>query len=168
MQEKLRLYIDGEWSAEEFSKFFASLQSLSYYWIADMEYRFAPPRASERSIGRLRQHNAQLMVKRIEFASPGFTDLAGFGAILSEIRQFVEFLITHVSQTKDRRQARELKDLEILKEKIALANQLERSDLQHSVAKLIEAKDVDALIEAVAHGRLVGSEIFEIQDANAE
>jgi hypothetical protein len=156
----LRVHIDNTWTAEEFSEFFGALQSISYYWIADMEYRFAPPSARERSIGRLKKHNATLTVVSINFASPGFTDLAGFGAILSEVRQFLEFLIEKVVHREDRRLDRELKQLDIIQQKIAIAKELSASSRSQSVTKLIEVKEVDALIDAIASGRLTKVELI--------
>jgi hypothetical protein len=158
---KLRLHIDGEWTAEEFSDYFYALQSLSYYWIADMEYRFAPPKARDISLGRLRLHNAKLRVVQIQFASPGFTDLAGFGAILSEVRQFLQFLIDKVVQSEDRKLDREHKRLLILQTKMDIARQLVELDVNQSIAKLIETSDVDALIGAIQDGRLQKVELIE-------
>mmetsp|Transcript_23602 Transcript_23602/g.41810 ORF Transcript_23602/g.41810 Transcript_23602/m.41810 type:complete len:173 (-) Transcript_23602:191-709(-) len=171
MRQELRLHIDGEWKAQEFSDFFLSLQSLSYYAIADMEYRFAPSRADSLSLGRLRKHNATLNVRRIEYASPGFTDLAGFGAILSEIRQFLEFLITHIGERKQRQldlehQQVDLehKKLELQKTKLEVINALETSNLNQSAAKLVEIQDVTVLIEAIEDGRLTKVELVDLPD----
>ena len=151
---ELRVHIDGDWTAEEFSEFFGALQSLSYMWGVDMEYRFASPRASQLPLSRLTSRNATLYVKRIIYASPGFTDVAGFGAILSEIRQFLEFLINHIARREERKLDLQLKQLDVLQKKIALMEELKNSNLSHSVVKLIEARDVDALVDAIADGRV--------------
>ena len=157
----LRVHINGNWTATEFAEYFTAIQSLSYYWIMDMEYRFAPPRNLEMSLGRLRGRNATITVKQVQFASPGFTDLAGFGAILSEIRQFLEFVIKHISEKENRQQDRELKRLEIIKVKLEILAEMERQNLDHSVAKLIDARDIDTLIEARMDGRLSRVEIIQ-------
>ena len=165
MKQELRLWIDGDWDAIEFSEFFYSLQSLSYYAISDMEYRFAPNQAGAMSVGSLRRRYATLNVSKIQYASPGFTDLAGFGAILSEIRQFLEFLITHISQREDRQLERKAKKLELLKAKIEIARELQNSDLSQTATKLIETDDVDSLFEAIYDGRLTKVEIRKVPDS---
>ena len=168
---ELRLEIDGNWTAEQFGEFFSAFQGLSYYFIADMEYRFAPPNWGGQSIGRLRKQNATLTVKRIQFSSPGFTDLAGFGAILSEIRQFIEFIILRYQNSEDRKLARderklsiEEKKLSILRQKIEIARELDEQGIPHSFAKLIEAEGADVVIEAIYEDRLVGVELREQSD----
>jgi hypothetical protein len=65
-----------------------------------------------------------LRVKEIEFASPGFTDLAGVGRVVREIRLFAMDIADRFIARPDRALAREEKHQSIVAKKIANAERI--------------------------------------------
>jgi hypothetical protein len=76
----------------------------------------APPVLDEAQLSRLSrlfEPEERLEVRRISYASPGFTDLAGVGTVVGHIKDFIIKLI----ERRDSRRQRELND-----ERAALEN----------------------------------------------
>jgi hypothetical protein len=63
----------------------------------------------------------ELMVHRLQFASPGFADLAGFGKIVEQIRIFLTDIYDRIEGKEDKKIARQMAEQDLLAKKIANA-----------------------------------------------
>jgi hypothetical protein len=167
---ELRLHIDGKWNAAEFAAFYKCLDELNRYFLGteDMHLHFGRVYAFAGRYSGYRDSRLDLRVTRVEFASPGFTDIAGLAAIVHEIREFVQFCIEHCASREDRKLARDIKRLEIAKLRLDLLKEFEARriesprSLPSGAAELLglskmEVPDIDPLLEAVLDGRLTGA-----------
>ena len=118
--ETLRLYINGEWSATEFAAYFKEIQNL--YESLKFSTLAVDIAQSDQGIVFF---SSPIQVSAIQFGSPGFTDLVGIGAIVQELRAFLEFLIIHFREGPDRKLSRQEKEIEILRLKLQLVEKLE-------------------------------------------
>lgn len=79
-------------------------------------YGGLPPALDEGRLSRLRrlfEPEERLQVRRINYASPGFSDLAGIGAVIGHVKEFILKLI----ERRDVRRKRQLDE-----ERVALEN----------------------------------------------
>ena len=161
-----RLHINGEWSAAEFAALYNALSQLNDYFLA--------PRIPEWEIDRVFAYARRpgyfdrrydLRVEWIKFASPGFTDLAGLGAVIKEVREFLQFLINKILEREDRHLSRQRQRLEIAKLKRERLNELasmsDHADIPSGVEHLLGLKkvntpDIDPIIRGVLEGRITG------------
>jgi hypothetical protein len=86
----IRIGIDGEWDSSNFTQFFKALNDL-YVAIGTMPATY-----------RRGKFSGYPKVNAIQYQSPGFTDIAGVGAIMSEIRQLVQFLLERKDKAEER------------------------------------------------------------------
>lgn len=173
---ELRLHIDGKWNAAEFAAFYKSLDELNQYFLGtvDMHIHLERVYAFAGRYPGYRDSRGDLRVTRVEFASPGFTDIAGLAAIVREIREFVQFCIEHCASSDDRKLARDQKRLENAKLRIDLLKELETRHLDFprsippGAADLLglskmEVPDIDPLLEAILSGRLTSVSEIDIR-----
>jgi hypothetical protein len=102
-----------------------------------------------------------LRVAQIEYASPGFTDIAGLGRIIAEIRKFVLGITDRIIAIDDRALSREERNQKILALKISNAEKL----LKLSDKISIEPEARTALVrrvlqsDSIIEGRLLEGKI---------
>jgi hypothetical protein len=108
---------------------------------------------------------SELQVHRLEFASPGLADLAGFGKIVEQVRIFLTDIIDRFLHTEDREIARGLAAQEVLARKLKNAEQLARLtdkvaiDPEMRQMLMAELLGVDKFIEGkVLNGQITGIE----------
>lgn len=167
----LRLHIDGDWDAADVAAFYRCLDELHNYLALCLEYENL---SADRiyAFGFKRgptDARFRLLVKQIKYASPGFTDLAGLAAAMKEIRELIQFLITHWSERTDRKLSRQKNKLEIAKLRLELLERAYSIESQYGSRMPFDAEkyfgiksndlpDIDPLIDAVINDRLVGIE----------
>ena len=163
---EFRLSLDGEWSAADFAALYKALNDLNFYFLAHgiPEARFTSVYAYLGSSGYY-ESRYDLRVTRIKYASPGFTDLAGLGAVIREVREFLQFVIDRYLERRTRQSAHERQSLEIAKLKLELIQELtERSQdgriplgaHQLLGLKSLEVPDIDPIIKGIVDGRITG------------
>ncbi|MEM9320588.1 MAG: hypothetical protein AAGA70_16510 [Pseudomonadota bacterium] len=172
----LRLHIDGDWDAADFAAFFKSIDELYNYLCVTFERELYPEFGRVYAYpfrgGRPRDLRFRLDVRRIEFASPGFTDLAGLAAAMREIRELLQFVISHAASRKDRKLKREREQLEILRLKLELFEKLHSIEEEfgrpmpvgaerHLGLRSTSMPDLDPLLDAALDGRLTKAENAE-------
>ena len=160
----LRINIDGEWSASDFSALFAELHS--YYEFSASRFRsFAyAPIEDDRFLIRLAALSTPLQVRRIQFGSPGFTDLAGIGALTRELREFVQFLIVHFRDSEDRKLSREERRIRIAQARLELLEKFrsvrahQRDDdpflISAAVSEFLDIPKFEEIGNAIMDGRI--------------
>jgi len=169
----LRIEIDGEWDAADFATFFKSLDDLHNYITLVQESTFYP------EIGRVSAYGFRhgpkdaryrLIVKRIKFSSPGFTDIIGLASVMREIRELIQFLILFISNREDRKLQREKGKLEIAQLRLGLLRELYEIEKESGRAMPLDAEkffslksnslpDLDPLITAALEGRIKSVEL---------
>jgi hypothetical protein len=109
-----------------------------------------------------------LEVRRLEFASPGFADLAGFGKIVEQVRIFLTDILDRYLHREDRRIARDLAAQEVLARKLTNAEQLaklmDKVAIEPETRRMLVAEilGVDQFIEGmVLDGKIAGIEPVE-------
>lgn len=174
----LRVKLDGRWNAAEFAEFYQALNDLYQFYLFDRDPFWWKHGPYGRYVGYRRFDFSNLEVQRIQFASPGFTDLAGIAAAIKEVREFIQFLINHFSTSEDRKLDREMKGLEIQEKKLDLLRKLaDLPDILPGKAEDLEAlvgvrsarlPNIDPIINGVIEGRIVGCENVETKRQEAE
>lgn len=157
----LHLKIDGDWNAQQFGDFFQNVQEISSWFgsvrILDED---GTPVVDEDGSALLDEGpEPTLIVRKIQFGSPGFTDLLGVGSILEQIRLFFQFLIERSDKRNDP-VALEDRMIELQRKKIALAK--EAAELQRHNPKMVELLQTsgpDHIILAIEQGRLIAAEL---------
>lgn len=162
----LRVEIDGRWSASDFAAFYKSTNDLYQFFLFDRDPFWWDRGPYGRYIGYRLFDDATLEVRQTKFASPGFTDLVGIAAAVREVREFFQFIITHVSSREDRRLDRALKQIEIQERKVQLLRTLyEMPDIPPGRMEGIDAllgvrnaqlPNIDPIIDGAIEGRIVG------------
>ncbi|MDR7555726.1 MAG: hypothetical protein QN157_08970 [Armatimonadota bacterium] len=120
---------------------------------------------------QLLEPEERLAVRRINYASPGATDLAGIGTVVGHIKDFILKLI----ERRDSRRRRELDEeraalenerirLENVKSFVALARDLgySETDLRHLI-RYVDGKQ-DILVRLIEQRKLVGVSMPETTD----
>lgn len=195
-REIIRVGIDGLWVATEFAEFLADLARL--HEVAFVVWQEPDPRLFRPSeivvpqgqalhypgywprrrslVERTSEARVALQVVRINYASPGFADLAGLGKAVEQVRLFLE----HIIDLDTYRRRRELEDEKLEQEVFAM-----KIDNVHKVVTLteslrqagvgftdlrdlfIEVEDVqERLLQKVADGKL--TEVRELGAADEE
>jgi hypothetical protein len=86
----------------------------------------------------LLQPNEKLKVRRIEYASPGLTDLVGFGSVVGHLKDFLQFVIKEGKHWKSSRKEQDLKN-----EEQKLKNDEQRlKNAREFVTVIKEAKEI--------------------------
>lgn len=98
----IRIHLDGEWSAMEFAEFFSALSAMYFLPLppgqVEMKWSDNGDPLTWTSDGQPLiwtdkvKPGDDLRIVRVQYGSPGFTDLVGLGAVLKEIRLFIQFL----------------------------------------------------------------------------
>jgi hypothetical protein len=162
----MRIQLDGKWDAAEFAEFFSAMNEVYQYYlisIGPVPWEMGPkayfPGDRPFSIPTLK-------VERISFASPGFTDLAGLAAAIREVREFIQFVIHHLSTREDRTLERAERRLSLAQKRVDLLRSVADLDRdypgRHSeMSRLFGVKqpglpDIDPIIHAIEDQRLVG------------
>ena len=111
------------------------------------------------------EENYSLAIHRLEFASPGFVDIAGLGKIVEQIRIFLTDIYDRHTSREDRKITREIAEQELVAKKIANAEAIlklgKHAGLdKHSSRMLVaEVLKVDKFIsDRTASGQLIGIE----------
>ena len=162
----LRVEIDGSWNAAEFAAFYQSLNEIYQFFLLDRDPFWLERGPYGRYIGYRRIDASSLQVASIRFASPGFTDLLGISAALRELRELIQFILTHISAGPKRRLEREAMQLEIATAKVDLLRKLlelpemppGRADEVRAILGVRGAQlpDIDPIIAGVLDMRIVG------------
>lgn len=110
-----RVEIDGDWTTREFAGFFTAMTAIysslapnypvPLNWEGDKGEIIKWTDKNNEFLWLSNSSESDFRVVKIQYGSPGFTDFAGLGAVLREIRLFLEFLI-------DRRSRQNLLELE--------------------------------------------------------
>jgi hypothetical protein len=160
----MRIHLDGKWDAAEFSEFFRAMNDVYQYYLLSISpypWEFGPrgylPPRYPFSIPTLK-------VKRIEFASPGFTDLAGIAAAIREVREFMQFVIQHMSGKEDRSLDREDRRLSLAQKRVDLLRAVADLERDHpgryiEMSRLFGVRepglpDIDPIISAIEDQRV--------------
>jgi hypothetical protein len=169
--EKLRIYIDGDWQAKDFAAFFMEIHG-----IYDAN-KFAFIDTTSSAYDQVADLALPIRVLSVQYGSPGFTDLMGVGAIIKELRSFLEFLILHFREGADRKLSREEKEIEILKLKLQLLEGLERMRKGSSegdeikaferLVSVAENPEIEALCKAILDKRIAHVEIARDESRTA-
>ena len=163
---EFRLNLNGEWSAADFAALYKALNDLNSYFLA----QYVPAARLDGvyaylSSGGYYDRRYELRVTRIKYASPGFTDLAGLGAVIRELREFLQFLIDRALERRSRLLAEEKQAIEVAKAKLELIQDLtERvrdGRIPPDAIRLLGLKslgipDIDPIIGGVLDGRITG------------
>ncbi|WP_417266804.1 hypothetical protein [Celeribacter baekdonensis] len=164
----LRINIDGNWDAADFAAFYGALDDLYNYACLALERDFTPVLGRVYAFGTRRSllgARYTLQVAKVQFASPGFTDLVGIAAAMREIREFLQFLIKFASEHSDRRLSRERSKIELTEAKLRLLERLYELEDRYGTRVPLEAEkhfglkskglpNLDPLIEAAIEGRI--------------
>ena len=162
----VRIHIDGEWNAADFAAFYNSLDKLYGFFLE----RMMPPVEFGRMYAFTRytgfyESRFELSVTKVQFSSPGFTDLAGIAAAMRELRELIQYLIKFVSEREDRALSRDRARLEITVAKVELLHRLLAIEEEYGskISPLAQPllglrrgdlPDIDPLISAVLEGRV--------------
>lgn len=122
-------------------------------------------RAQLQMIFTLAEEDYRLVVHRLQFASPGFVDIAGVGKVVEQIRIFLTEIYDRASSREDRKIAREIAEQELIAKKIANAEAMLKLgkhaglDKHSSIMLVAEVMKVDKLIsDKTTAGKLVAIE----------
>ena len=107
----------------------------------------------------------QLEIKRTQYGSPGFVDLAGIGKVVEQLRMFLTDIMDRYLHREDREIARESAAQDVLAKKIqnaeALMNLYDKAGLDTEAKRVLiaEVLEVDYSIE----GKLITGQITSIE-----
>jgi hypothetical protein len=140
-QQPIRIGLDGKWGSIEFEELFSSLNMLNglaqvgsqplRYMSKDLLTKSLEPdwdferfsslvaRAALKEIFKNDNEFETLVVSRIQFSSPGFTDLTGAGKVLEQIRLFIKDILDRKDAKVERHLDIEAKKQDLLEKKIA-------------------------------------------------
>jgi hypothetical protein len=160
----MRIQIDGSWSSDNFAEFFAAI-SATYnlqefrggegIFTADGQ-EITLSDGSKLSIAAETSVTYSVRVTEISFASPGFTDFAGAGAVLSEIRLMIQYFC----ELRGRRNEQDLINEERKIRVQAMRQLLENTDqarLSKAAQEVLKLSVIEPLLDAVAQQRIVGA-----------
>jgi hypothetical protein len=180
--EKLRITIDGDWKAADFAAFFKELDTIFRY--ISFRYTIVAFDNSSESPERLVQMRSRfgpLRVEKIQYGSPGFTDLVGLGAAIRELREFIQFLIIHFREKRSRELSNEQRQIELTNAKLELLLKLrkirsegaltDKDQALSNIAENIDFSDLPDFAEiasAILEGRLISAENFDSEKPNAQ
>ncbi|MCP3369651.1 hypothetical protein [Bradyrhizobium cajani] len=160
------LKVDGQSSMGIFRSRFARRFRHDAFWMdAEFEGHIEEQVEAEtiRDFVRETANPIPLHVARIQFASPGFTDLAGIGKVIGEIRRFVMAIVERYDAKEDRALARAEKEQTVISKKIANAERLlnlsNKMGLDHQTRNMMvrQALDIDRYIEEKVIDRQITS-----------
>jgi hypothetical protein len=171
-----RVHLDSKWNAAEFAAFFSATNELYQYYAISL----APDPWERGPFAYYPSRRAfslpNLKVEKISFASPGFTDLAGVAAAIRELREFMQFVITHVSTREDRGIERESKRIELAQKRVDLLRAAatlesdfpERFELSARLFGINQPgiPNIDPIIEAISEQRV--TRIEKLDDGSLE
>jgi hypothetical protein len=110
----------------------------------------------------------ELKVRRIEYASPGIKDVAGFGAIVGHLKDFTQFLVQHWGSRNQRKlleEEQQLKNdalrIQNARNFVSLAKDVGVSDgeLRRLVGFVDEKQE--ALVRLVVEGKIQSATILD-------
>jgi hypothetical protein len=169
----LRVGIAGDWNASDFAAFFGEADN--FYEFSAVRFRilaYSPIDQSPQMLRRSAAVGQPLAVRRIQYASPGFTDLVGLGALTRELREFLQFLIVHFREREDRKLARDEQRIRIARARLELLEHFAkmRKELviegplasSASVSEFLELPKFDSIAVAIMEGRI--THLTEIDD----
>jgi hypothetical protein len=111
------------------------------------------------------QVSNQLEIKRTQYGSPGFVDLAGIGKVVEQVRMFMTDIMDRYLHREDREIARESAAQDVLAKKIrnaeALMNLYDKAGLGTEAKRVLiaEVLEIDYSIE----GKLITGQITSIE-----
>ncbi|GIW81202.1 MAG: hypothetical protein KatS3mg105_3009 [Gemmatales bacterium] len=125
-------------------------------------------------LARVVYPNEVLEVRRIRYESPGVTDIAGIGAIVGHIKDFILRIIEYCSQRPQRNLDNARREAEVTAMRIENAQKLVAlaSDLGYDraeVRKLVGFVDTkqEVIIQVVDLAKLVGVSVLEGDDSSS-
>ncbi|MEM9638209.1 MAG: hypothetical protein AAGA94_11230 [Pseudomonadota bacterium] len=163
----LRLHIDGNWTAREFSEVFQFLDR--YNQMLSFRFRAIAFGGPEELLLQMASRAGPLKVGAIRYGSKGFTDLVGLGAILKEVREFLQFMIMHFREKADRELSHEQKRIEIaharlkllqVLQEVRMSKDIEPLELTAQMIEFSELPEFEAVANAIMEGRLSEAEIL--------
>ena len=120
----LRVHIDGTWTSVEFSEFFGSVTDIALrlqtFMPVMVEDDIVVDSDDALVIATFEGAAIPLIVRRVSFSSPGFTDFVGVAGIAKEVRLFLQFVIKTVVERNDRGLDRENRRLELDERRLRL------------------------------------------------
>ncbi|MBW4981808.1 hypothetical protein KZZ07_04555 [Mameliella sp. CS4] len=162
---KIRVSINGTWTADQFSEFFAGMQSLANWFSTDylVDDDGSVILVNDDQPLVVNIGDPTLSVSAIVFQSPGATDFTGLGKIVEQVRLFVQFLL-------ERSERRNISEIEVEEKRVRL--QTEKLRLISEAAQLLEQypkmRDLlqtsgpDGILEAIVEKRITSIE--EVED----
>jgi len=166
----IRFNIDGTWTPDEMGMFLLDLDDLYMLHIALEAVKFHIPGGKwnmEYDLRRISEvmksynpNSVFLELIRIQYGSPGITDLVGMGEIVGHIKEFILKIIKNVS-SMDKRQLRNAQ-LEIENARAFLQLQKDYNRSQEDLHNLIEQinRRQQRIARLVTQGKLVSVEII--------
>lgn len=194
----LRLHIDGAWEPKDFIDVLRSVESMYYKLSSDRLSRYGPTSfyvdpylyfsrdqyfgaqiegvldaINERLLARARYEalsDERLMVRSVEYASPGSIDLLGIGKVVEVVAYSVGRIVKYYDERHLRRERdaqakleteikkETLQSLKIQNAKDALELFKRFPDEADSLIALL-VRDQDALSERIAERKLLGAEV---------
>ncbi len=130
-----------------------------------------PPQREPSGGKGVRFRPATLQIRRIEFASPGFIDIAGVGTAIGHVKDFIQFIIQHWSDRTYRKLRDEEKSLQ--NERLRIENAMKYVELANGcglnpteIRRLTNFLDErqDILTDLVAQDKLSSVSIVTTQE----
>jgi hypothetical protein len=174
-RQLIRFNIDGTWNPDEMGMFLIDLDDLYMLHMALRSIRVRLPgggwgrqynlrRVSEFMKGANRYRRREFLeLIRIQYGSPGITDLAGLGEIVGHLKEFVPKVIENVSNKEERDLRNIQRAMEIAREYLQLQKEynLTQEDLHHLIEQIMQRQQ--RITRLVRQGKLVSVEIITQQ-----
>ena len=118
-----------------------------------------------RSITSLFPSDCQAKIRRVVFASPGFFDIAGLGEVVKQLKELIQFAVTHFSNRQSRSieiaiQGERHRELQLhnTRELLQIARdfQIGEWDVNQLASRL--RKHEDLIFALVSEGKITGAE----------
>jgi len=143
----IRFRIDGRWSVLDMGQFFRDLNDLAILSVSlripQLRERFHETAFTESEVyfkwvRGIVGYRRLLEIKRIQFGSPGFQDIAGAGVIIGHIKDFILRIIETVRDKEQHRLTTRKMELENVKVFIELASEygLTPDELNYLIAQV--------------------------------
>ncbi|MGR3342650.1 MAG: hypothetical protein ACU0DI_05390 [Paracoccaceae bacterium] len=148
---------------EDYAKFFGAIERIRHEAAAALDLRRNQVAATLSNLAVVNTRNEPLIVSKIQFGSPGFTDLAGAGAVLREVRLFVQYIIDHCSSKKERNLAIQSKQIKNANLMFELAEKIEASNSPNDIGvqlikQFLNRPELQNIISAVVDKRIISVE----------
>jgi hypothetical protein len=152
--------------AREFERLYRRGPYPPFDWLYDFPVRFSAPRLFDASRNELRDiisvvdPEDQLLVRRVEYASPGFKDLLGLGEVIKQLGKFVGDIVRMPQESQMRRER--IKKMQIDNARRFVRLRLESAEADRRIRHLtkLAASESGPLIELAEDGKLLSAEVL--------